>query len=80
MKMFVTNSSLGFLELNEHPALCLGCSMDDTVRRKLFDSIADLLNYRQIDTFRPNQVAGTKAGRGRVPWSTAGESAWLIHL
>lgn len=54
--------------------------MDDTVRRKLFQSIAELLNYKQIDTSRPNQVAGVKAGRRRVPWSTAGDSAWLTHL
>lgn len=58
---------LSLLELSLYPALCLGCSMDDTVRGKLFHSIAELLNCKQIDTFRPNQVAGMKAGRRRVP-------------
>ncbi|KAM4903234.1 LOW QUALITY PROTEIN: putative tubulin polyglutamylase TTLL2 [Sylvia borin] len=65
------------LELS-NPALCLGCSMDDTVGRKLFQSIADLLNYKQIDTFRLNQVVGMKAGRRHVPWSAAGERPGLV--
>ncbi|XP_010306161.2 putative tubulin polyglutamylase TTLL2 [Balearica regulorum gibbericeps] len=63
------------LEVNYNPALCLDCSIDDTVKRKLLHDIVELLNYKQIDTFRQNQVAGTKAGRRRVPWGTDGESA-----
>ncbi|XP_009327482.1 PREDICTED: probable tubulin polyglutamylase TTLL2 [Pygoscelis adeliae] len=63
------------LEVNYNPALCLDCSIDETVKRKLLHDIVELLNYKQIDTFRRNLVAGTKAGRRRVPWSTAGESA-----
>uniref|UniRef100_A0A8C3JPZ5 Tubulin tyrosine ligase like 2 n=1 Tax=Calidris pygmaea TaxID=425635 RepID=A0A8C3JPZ5_9CHAR len=63
------------LEVNYNPGLCLDCSIDDTVKRKLLHDIVELLNYKQIDTFRRTQVAGTKAGRRRVPWSTAGEGA-----
>ncbi|OPJ72813.1 probable tubulin polyglutamylase TTLL2 [Patagioenas fasciata] len=63
------------LEVNYNPALRLDCSTDDTVKRKLLHDIVELLNYRQIDAFRQNQVARTKAGRRRVPWSAAGESA-----
>ncbi|KAM7027919.1 LOW QUALITY PROTEIN: putative tubulin polyglutamylase TTLL2 [Passerculus sandwichensis] len=63
------------LELNQNTALFLGCSMDDTVRRKLFQV---LLNCKQIDTSRPNQVAGMNAGRRRVPWSKAGERPGLL--
>ncbi|XP_010181145.1 PREDICTED: probable tubulin polyglutamylase TTLL2 [Mesitornis unicolor] len=63
------------LEVNYNPALSLDCSTDDTVKRKLLHDIVELLNYKQIDTLRQNQVAGVKAGRRRVPWSTAGESA-----
>ncbi|CAM9884653.1 unnamed protein product [Bubo scandiacus] len=59
------------LEVNYNPALCLDCSIDDTVKRKLLHDIVELLNYKQIDTFRENQVTGIKAGRR----STAGESA-----
>ncbi|XP_075355239.1 putative tubulin polyglutamylase TTLL2 [Mycteria americana] len=62
------------LEVNYNPALCLDCSIDDTVKRKLLHDIVELLNYKQIDTLRRNQVAGTKTGRRRVSWSTAGES------
>ncbi|XP_009475862.1 putative tubulin polyglutamylase TTLL2 [Pelecanus crispus] len=60
------------LEVNYNPALCLDCSIDDTVKRKLLHDIVELLNYKEVDTFRRNQVAGTKAGRRRV--STASES------
>ncbi|KAM6126682.1 putative tubulin polyglutamylase TTLL2 [Pterocles gutturalis] len=63
------------LEVNYNPALCLDCSIDDTVKRKLLHDVVELLNYKQIDSFRQNQVVGIKAGRRRVPWSTAGESA-----
>ncbi|PKU41536.1 hypothetical protein llap_8160 [Limosa lapponica baueri] len=63
------------LEVNYNPGLCLDCSIDDTVKRKLLHDIVELLNYKQIDTFRRTQVAGTRAGRRRVPWSTAGEGA-----
>lgn len=63
------------LEVNYNPALCLDCSIDDTVKRKLLHDIVELLNYKQTDTFRRNQVSGTKAGRRQVPWSTAAESA-----
>ncbi|XP_026701264.1 probable tubulin polyglutamylase TTLL2 [Athene cunicularia] len=59
------------LEVNYNPALCLDCSIDDIVKRKLLHDIVELLNYKQIDTFRQNQVAGIKAGRR----STSGESA-----
>ncbi|KAM6355870.1 LOW QUALITY PROTEIN: putative tubulin polyglutamylase TTLL2 [Podargus strigoides] len=62
------------LEVNYNPALCLDCSIDDTVKRKLLHDIVELLNYKQIDTFRQNHVAGTNAGRRQVPWSTASES------
>ncbi|XP_010208043.1 probable tubulin polyglutamylase TTLL2 [Colius striatus] len=63
------------LEVNYNPALCLDCSIDDTVKRKLLHDIIELLNYKQVDTLRQNQVASIKAGRRQVPWSTAGESA-----
>ncbi|XP_009904631.2 probable tubulin polyglutamylase TTLL2 [Dryobates pubescens] len=63
------------LEVNYNPALCLDCSIDDTVKRKLLHDIVELLNYKQIDSFRHNQVAGIKTGRRQMPWSTAGESA-----
>ncbi|NXN39531.1 TTLL2 polyglutamylase, partial [Rhinoptilus africanus] len=62
------------LEVNCNPALCLDCSIDDTVKRKLLHDIVELMNYKQIDTFRRNEVVGTKAGRRQVPWGTAGES------
>ncbi|KAM6324294.1 LOW QUALITY PROTEIN: putative tubulin polyglutamylase TTLL2 [Aegotheles albertisi] len=61
------------LEVNYNLVLCLDCSIDDSVKRKLLHDIVELLNY--IDTFRQNQVAGTKAGRSWVPWSTAAVSA-----
>ncbi|XP_064014275.1 probable tubulin polyglutamylase TTLL2 isoform X2 [Pogoniulus pusillus] len=63
------------LEVNYNPALCLDCSIDDTVKRKLLHDVVELLNYKQIDTLRHNQVAGIKAGRRQVLWSTAGERA-----
>ncbi|XP_009684094.1 probable tubulin polyglutamylase TTLL2 [Struthio camelus] len=63
------------LEVNYNPALCLDCSIDATVKRKLLHDIVELLNYKQIDALRQNQMAGTKAGRARVPLSTPGESA-----
>ncbi|XP_009993956.1 PREDICTED: probable tubulin polyglutamylase TTLL2 [Chaetura pelagica] len=62
------------LEVNCNPALCLDCSIDDTVKRKLLHDIVQLLNYKEIDTYRQNQVARTKAGRRRVVWRTAGEN------
>nr|XP_013801533.1 PREDICTED: probable tubulin polyglutamylase TTLL2 [Apteryx mantelli mantelli] len=63
------------LEVNYNPALRLDCSIDATVKRKLLHDIVELLNYKQIDALRQNQVAGTKAGRTHVPLSTPGESA-----
>ncbi|XP_009867327.1 PREDICTED: probable tubulin polyglutamylase TTLL2 [Apaloderma vittatum] len=63
------------LEVNYSPALCLDCSIDYTVKRKLLHDIVELLNYKEIDTFRQNQVERVKAGRRLVPWSTAGGSA-----
>ncbi|NWI64090.1 TTLL2 polyglutamylase, partial [Todus mexicanus] len=63
------------LEVNYSPALCLDCSIDDTVKRKLLHDVVELLNYKQIDAFRQNQVAGIKADGRRVPWSTGGKSA-----
>ncbi|XP_053919652.1 probable tubulin polyglutamylase TTLL2 isoform X2 [Cuculus canorus] len=63
------------LEVNYNPALCLDCSIDDTVKRKLLHDIIELLNYKQIDTFRQKQVARIKAGGRRVLWSTADENA-----
>ncbi|KAM6279657.1 putative tubulin polyglutamylase TTLL2 isoform 1-T2 [Porphyrio hochstetteri] len=63
------------LEVNYNPALCLDCSIDDTVKRKLLHDVVELLNYKHSDTFRQNQVSGTKTGRRQEPWSMAGESA-----
>lgn len=62
------------LEVNYSPALSSDCSTDDTVKRKLLHDIVELLNYKQIDTFRQNQVTGIKAGRKQVPWSTGDDS------
>nr|XP_009942415.1 PREDICTED: probable tubulin polyglutamylase TTLL2 [Opisthocomus hoazin] len=63
------------LEVNYNPALCLDCSIDDAVKRKLLHDVVELLNYKQVDAFRQNRVAGAEAGRGRVPWRAAAESA-----
>ncbi|XP_008945471.1 PREDICTED: probable tubulin polyglutamylase TTLL2 [Merops nubicus] len=63
------------LEVNYSPALCLDCSIDVAVKRKLLHDVVELLNYKQIDALRQNQVAGIKGGRRWVPWSTAGENA-----
>lgn len=62
------------LEVNYNPALCLDCSIDDTVKRRLLHDIVELLNYKEIDTLRQNEMAGSKAVRRRVPWRTAGPS------
>ncbi|XP_025893179.1 probable tubulin polyglutamylase TTLL2 [Nothoprocta perdicaria] len=63
------------LEVNYNPALCLDCSIDATVKRKLLHDIVELLNYKQIDALRQNQAAGTKAGRTHVSLRTPGKSA-----
>ncbi|XP_069707101.1 probable tubulin polyglutamylase TTLL2 isoform X2 [Phaenicophaeus curvirostris] len=63
------------LEVNYNPALCLDCSTDDTVKRKLLHDIIELLNYKQVDTFRQNQVAGIKPSRREVLWNSADGSA-----
>lgn len=62
------------LEVNYNPALCLDCSIDDTVKRRLLHDIVELLNYKEIDTLRQNEMTGSKAVRRRVPWRTAGLS------
>uniref|UniRef100_A0A8C0BSH8 Tubulin tyrosine ligase like 2 n=1 Tax=Buteo japonicus TaxID=224669 RepID=A0A8C0BSH8_9AVES len=36
------------LEVNYNPALCLDCSIDDTVKRKLLHDIVELLNYKRV--------------------------------
>lgn len=43
------------LEVNYSPELCLDCSTDDTVERKLLHGIVVLQNYKQIDILRQNQ-------------------------
>lgn len=62
------------LEVNYNPALCLDCSIDDTVKRKLLHDIVELLNYKQVDTHRQNEMSGSKAVRRQVPWRRTGKS------
>uniref|UniRef100_A0A8C8SVK2 Tubulin tyrosine ligase like 2 n=1 Tax=Pelusios castaneus TaxID=367368 RepID=A0A8C8SVK2_9SAUR len=45
------------LEVNYSPALCLDCSIDTRVKKRLLHDIIELLNYKQIDTLRENKEA-----------------------
>ncbi|KAM9019325.1 LOW QUALITY PROTEIN: putative tubulin polyglutamylase TTLL2, partial [Ara ararauna] len=65
------------LEINYSQELCLDCSTDDTVERKLLHGTVVLLNYKQIDILRYQfgGKPGIKAGRRWMPWITASESA-----
>ncbi|KAM4678848.1 LOW QUALITY PROTEIN: putative tubulin polyglutamylase TTLL2, partial [Amazona ochrocephala] len=65
------------LEINYSPELCLDCSTDDTVERKLLHGTVVLLYYMQIDILRQNRFGKPwiKAGRRWMPWITASESA-----
>ncbi|XP_019468407.1 probable tubulin polyglutamylase TTLL2 isoform X3 [Meleagris gallopavo] len=62
------------LEVNYNPALCLDCSIDDTVKRKLLHDIVELLNYKQVDTHRQNEMPGSKAVRRQARWRRTGQS------